>query len=73
MILTTSRFTFAVNTTIIMNEPLVSRIKKELQDIEAAGLYKRERIITSEQGPEIEVNGKRSSVSQKFADNIYVV
>src|SRR3954464_12414233 len=42
-----------------MNEQLVSRIKKELQEIEAAGLYKRERIITSEQGPEIEVNGKK--------------
>src|SRR3954452_21350530 len=42
-----------------MNEQLVSRIKKELQEIEAAGLYKRERIITSEQGPEIEVNDKR--------------
>ena len=41
-----------------MNEQLVSRIKKELQEIEAAGLYKRERIITSDQGPEIEVNGK---------------
>src|SRR3954452_3365235 len=41
-----------------MNEQLVSRIKKELQEIEAAGLYKRERIITSEQGPEIIVNGK---------------
>ena len=42
-----------------MNEQLVSRIGKELQDIEAAGLYKRERVITSEQGPEIEVNGKQ--------------
>lgn len=42
-----------------MNEQLVSRIQKELQDIEAAGLYKRERIITSDQGPEIEVNGKK--------------
>ena len=41
-----------------MNEQLVSRIKNELQGIETAGLYKKERIITSEQGPEIEVNGK---------------
>src|SRR6476659_7764045 len=41
-----------------MDEQLVSRIKKELQEIDAAGLYKRERIITSEQGPEIVVNGK---------------
>ena len=42
-----------------MNEQFVNRIKNELQEIEAAGLYKRERIITSEQGPEIEVNGKK--------------
>src|SRR3982751_1164688 len=42
-----------------MNEQLVSRIKKELQEIEAAGLYKRERIITSPQGVEIEVNGRK--------------
>jgi glycine C-acetyltransferase len=42
-----------------MNEQFVNRIKKELQEIEAAGLYKRERIITSEQGPEIEVNGRK--------------
>src|SRR3954470_20231848 len=41
-----------------MNEQLVSRIKKELQEIDAAGLYKRERIITSEQGAEIVVNGR---------------
>ncbi len=41
-----------------MNEQLVSRIKEELGGIEAAGLYKKERIITSDQGAEIEVNGK---------------
>lgn len=41
-----------------MNEAFVQRIKKELDGIEEAGLYKRERIITSEQGPEITVNGK---------------
>lgn len=41
-----------------MNEALVSRIKSELDEVEAAGLYKKERIITSEQGPEIQVNGK---------------
>jgi glycine C-acetyltransferase len=41
-----------------MNEQLVSRIKNELQGIEDAGLYKKERIITSEQGAEIEVNGR---------------
>ena len=41
-----------------MNESFVSRINKELQEIESAGLFKKERIITSEQGPEIIVNGK---------------
>lgn len=42
-----------------MNEKFVARIKAELADIEAAGLFKKERIITSEQGPEITVNGKQ--------------
>jgi glycine C-acetyltransferase len=42
-----------------MNEKFVARIKAELAEIEAAGLFKKERIITSEQGPEITVNGKR--------------
>jgi len=41
-----------------MNEKFVSRIQAELAEIEAAGLLKKERIITSEQGPEITVNGK---------------
>ncbi len=41
-----------------MNETFVSRIQNELSEIEEAGLFKRERIITSEQGPEIEVGGK---------------
>lgn len=35
------------------------RLQKELKEIESSGLYKNERIITSEQGAEIEVNGKR--------------
>lgn len=35
-----------------------SRIQSELQSITEAGLYKNERIIASEQGPEIQVNGK---------------
>lgn len=42
-----------------MNEQFVARIATELKEIEAAGLLKRERIITSEQGPEITVNGKQ--------------
>src|ERR1700709_698157 len=41
-----------------MNIKFAERIGKELSDIETAGLYKKERIITSEQGPEITVNGK---------------
>jgi len=40
-----------------MNETFTSRIKAELDEITAAGLSKKERIITSEQGPEITVNG----------------
>jgi glycine C-acetyltransferase len=42
-----------------MNEKFVSRIQTELKEIENAGLIKKERIITSEQGPEITVNGKK--------------
>ncbi|MFZ4058247.1 MAG: glycine C-acetyltransferase [Ferruginibacter sp.] len=41
-----------------MNETFVNRIAAELKEIEAAGLYKNERIITSEQGAEIIVGGK---------------
>ncbi len=41
-----------------MNENFVTRVGKELQEIETAGLAKKERIITSEQGAEIIVNGR---------------
>jgi glycine C-acetyltransferase len=41
-----------------MNQGFIHRISKEVEEIRAAGLYKTERIITSEQGPEIVVNGK---------------
>ena len=41
-----------------MNEKFVSRIAGELTEIETAGLSKKERIISSEQGAEIIVNGK---------------
>jgi glycine C-acetyltransferase len=41
-----------------MNEKFVTRIREELAEIENAGLFKKERIITSEQGPEITVNGR---------------
>ncbi len=42
-----------------MNENFKNRIGEELEAIKAAGLYKTERIITSEQGAEIEVGGKK--------------
>ena len=35
-----------------------ARLQKELQEIQDAGLFKNERIIASEQGAEITVNGK---------------
>jgi glycine C-acetyltransferase len=41
-----------------MNQPFIQRISAELETIKTAGLFKQERIITSEQGPEITVNGK---------------
>jgi glycine C-acetyltransferase len=43
---------------IDMNENFVKRITTELQEIETAGLMKKERIISSEQGAEIIVGGK---------------
>ena len=41
-----------------MNQNFVARIASELEELEQAGLYKKERIITSEQGAEIIVGGK---------------
>lgn len=41
-----------------MNEKFVKRIAAEVEDIKTAGLYKKERVIVSPQGAEIEVNGK---------------
>src|SRR5215469_7753055 len=41
-----------------MNESFVKRIAKELEEINASGLFKKERIITSDQGAEIKANGK---------------
>ena len=41
-----------------MNQKFVTRIGAELEEIEKAGLSKKERIITSEQGAEIIVNGR---------------
>lgn len=41
-----------------MNEKFVQRIANEVEDIRSAGLFKQERVITSEQGAEITVGGK---------------
>ena len=42
-----------------MNNAFSERIGTELEEIKTAGLFKNERIISSAQGAEIEVNGKR--------------
>src|SRR6266700_1817596 len=42
-----------------MNQKFAQRIAIELEEIKSAGLFKQERIITSEQGPEITVNGRQ--------------
>ncbi len=52
-----------------MNEKFVDRIQQELQEIETAGLFKKERIITSEQAAEIIVNGK---IVLNFCANNYL-
>lgn len=41
-----------------MNQGFAERIQSELEEIKAAGLFKSERVITSEQGPEISVRIK---------------
>jgi glycine C-acetyltransferase len=50
-------FRFAKIKPGIMNNQFTERIKSELTEIESAGLFKKERIISSEQGAEIIVNG----------------
>src|SRR5919106_240081 len=41
-----------------MNPKFTQRIAREVEEVRAAGLYKKERIIVSPQGAEIEVGGK---------------
>lgn len=41
-----------------MNKQFSKRLAGELDEIRSSGLFKNERVITSEQGAEIEVNGK---------------
>ena len=42
-----------------MNEKFVDRLRTEIGEIKGAGLYKNERVISSPQGAEIVVNGKK--------------
>jgi glycine C-acetyltransferase len=51
-------FIFAKNQPF-MDENLVLRLQKELNEIRDSGLYKTERVIESAQGAEITVNGKQ--------------
>jgi glycine C-acetyltransferase len=45
------------------------RLRDELQSISNQGLYKRERVITSHQGPEITVDGRETPVLNFCANN----
>lgn len=53
-----------------MYKTLQPVLEKELQEIEAAGLYKRERIITSPQGAEITVSTEQEVIN--FCANNYL-
>lgn len=44
---------------MIMNLKFIKRINEEVEGIKSAGLFKKERVIESEQGAEIVVNGQR--------------
>jgi glycine C-acetyltransferase len=52
-----------------MDATFLSRLSQELESIDQAGLYKRERIITSHQGPEIYVQGRSEPVLNFCANN----
>lgn len=52
-----------------MDATFLQRLSSELNDISEAGLYKRERIITSHQGPEITVQGRAEPVLNFCANN----
>jgi len=43
----------------LMHEPFVKRVAGQLEEIRGAGLFKKERVIASEQGAEILVNGRK--------------
>lgn len=42
---------------LLMNEPFITRISHQLEEIRSSGLFKTERVISSRQGVEIRVNG----------------
>jgi len=44
---------------VAMNEKLVARFQTEIEEIKTSGLFKNERVISSPQGAEITVNGKK--------------
>ena len=52
-----------------MNDNFSKRIGEEIEEIKESGLYKTERIITSDQGAEIEVGGK---IVLNFCSNNYL-
>ena len=43
---------------VSMNQKFAERIAKDVEEVKDTGLYKTERIITSQQGAEITVGGK---------------
>ena len=53
-----------------MDQSFLNHLKKELAEIEKAGLYKRERIITSPQGANISVTGGQQVLN--FCANNYL-
>jgi glycine C-acetyltransferase len=57
-----------------MNEPFVHRIRMELEEIRTAGLFKSERVITSEQGAGIRVKSKSGDQQEvlNFCANNYL-
>ena len=52
-----------------MDTTFLHRLEQELSAIDDAGLYKRERVITSQQGPEITVQGRAEPVLNFCANN----
>lgn len=52
-----------------MDTQFLATLQSELSEIKQAGLYKSERIITSEQGPEITVEGRDTPVLNFCANN----